>query len=69
VSLIDFLEAADQLWAFSRRLIDSWPRDSVLLTPTLTRLPPRIAALRSAAGVTGDAVRFNALVRIWNVTG
>ena len=50
-------------------LIRSWPPDAVLLTPTLTRLPAEIAALRSQAGVTDDAVRFSALVRIWNVTG
>jgi amidase len=69
VALADYLEAAERLWAFSRRLIGSWPSGAVLLTPTLTRLPMEIAALRSAAGVTDDAVRFSALVRIWNVTG
>jgi amidase len=69
VALVDYLEAAERLWAFSRQLIRSWPHGSVLLTPTLTRLPAEIAALRSAAGVTDDAVRFSALVRIWNVTG
>jgi amidase len=69
VALVDYLEASERLWAFSRRVIRSWPPGSVLLTPTLTRLPAEIAALRSAAGVTDDAVRFSALVRIWNVTG
>jgi len=69
VPLVDYLEAAERLWAFARRVLRSWPRDSVLLTPTLTRLPVALAALRSAAGVTDDAVRFSALVRIWNVTG
>jgi amidase len=69
VALVDYLEAAERLWAFSRQLIRSWPHGAVLLTPTLTRLPAEIAALRSAAGVTDDAVRFSALVRIWNVTG
>jgi amidase len=69
VTLIDYLEAAERLWSFSRRVIRSWPPDSVLLTPTLTRLPAEIASLRSAAGVTDDAVRFSVLVRIWNVTG
>lgn len=69
VTLIDYLEAAERLWAFSRRLLRAWPTDAVLLTPTLTRLPAEIAALRSQAGVTDDAVRFSALVRIWNVTG
>jgi amidase len=69
VTLIDYLEAAEHLWAFSRRVLRPWGADSVLLTPTITRLPAEIAALRSAAGVTDDAVRFSALVRIWNVTG
>ena len=69
VTLVDYLEAAERLWAFSRRVIRSWPPDSVLLTPTLTRLPAEIASLGSVAGVTDDAVRFSALVRIWNVTG
>ena len=46
-----------------------WPADAVLLTPTLTRLPGRSAGSASQAGVTDDAVRFSALVRIWNVTG
>ena len=69
VTLIDFLEAAERLWAFSRRVLRSWPPDSVLLTPTLTRLPAKIASLQSAAGVTDDGVRFSAFVRIWNVTG
>jgi amidase len=69
VTLNDYLEAAERLWAFSRRLIGSWPPGAVLLTPTLTRLPAEIAAIRSQAGVTDDAVRFSALVRIFNVTG
>ena len=69
VALVDYLEAAERLWAFSRRLLSSWPADAVLLTPTLTRLPAEIGALRAGAGVTDDAVRFSAFVRIWNVTG
>jgi Asp-tRNA(Asn)/Glu-tRNA(Gln) amidotransferase A subunit family amidase len=69
VGLVDYLEAAERLWAFSRRVLRSWPPDSVLLTPTLTRLPAEIAALRSHAGVTDDALRFSALVRLWNITG
>jgi amidase len=69
VGLVEYLEAAERLWAFARRVIGSWPPGSVLLTPTLTRLPAEVAGLESAAGVTDDAVRFSALVRIWNVTG
>lgn len=69
IGLVEFLEAAERLWAFTRRLLRSWPPGSVLLTPTLTRLPAEVATLRSTAGVTDDAVRFSALVRIWNVTG
>jgi amidase len=69
VALIDFLEAGEGLWSFSRRLLRSWQPDSVLLTPTLTRLPAEVATLQSSAGVTNDAVRFSAFVRLWNVTG
>jgi amidase len=69
VRLIDYLEAREQLIAFSRRIMRSWPADSVLLTPTLTRLPTPVGGIQSGSGVTDDAVRFSALVRIWNVTG
>jgi amidase len=69
VSLLDYLEAQERLVAFSRRILRSWPADAVLVTPTLTRLPARADALRAEAGVTDDAVRFSALVRVWNVTG
>ncbi|HEY6150367.1 MAG TPA: amidase [Gaiellaceae bacterium] len=69
VPLIDWLEAGEGLWAFARRLLASWPEGSVLLTPTLTRLPAEVGALRPQAGVTDDATRFSALVRIWNLTG
>jgi amidase len=69
IALVDHLEASERLWAFGRRVLRSWPPDSVLVTPTLTRLPAEIGALRSRAGVTDDALRFSALVRIWNVTG
>jgi amidase len=69
VTLTDYLEAQEQLIAFSRRILRSWPPDSVLVTPTLTRLPVPVDALRPQAGVTADAVRFSALVRLWNVTG
>jgi amidase len=41
----------------------------VLVTPTLTRLPAPAESLRSQAGVTEDAGRFSAFVRVWNVTG
>lgn len=69
VGLVDFLEAHEWLGAFSRRLIADWPDDVVLLTPTLTRLPAPVAALGASAGVTDDALRFSAFVRLWNVTG
>jgi amidase len=69
VALIDYLEAKERLVGFSRRLLSSWPADAVLVTPTLTRLPPPVEALRSQAGVTDDAGRMSALVRLWNVTG
>jgi amidase len=69
VTLLDYLEAQERLIAFSRRILRSWPPDAVLVTPTLTRLPAPAEALHSQAGVTDDAVRFSALVRLWNVTG
>jgi amidase len=69
VTLLDYLDAREQLIAFSRRILRAWPPDAVLVTPTLTRLPAPVDAIRSQAGVTDDAVRFSALVRIWNVTG
>lgn len=67
-SAVDHLEASEGLWAFARRLLEGWRDDEVLVTPTLTRLP---ATIGSAAqpGVTNDAARFSALLRIWNVTG
>jgi Asp-tRNA(Asn)/Glu-tRNA(Gln) amidotransferase A subunit family amidase len=69
VPLVDYLEAAERLWAFGRRVIAAWPQDEVLVTPTLTRVPAPVGGIKSQAGVSDDAVRFSALVRIWNVTG
>ena len=69
VALIDYLEAGERLWAFTRRLLGRWQDDEVLVVPTLTRLPAPVGGIRSQAGVTDDASRFSALVRIWNVTG
>jgi amidase len=69
VSLVDYLEAGERLWAFARRVLRSWPGDGVLVTPTLTRLPAPVGGMHSQAGVSDDAVRFSALVRLWNVTG
>ncbi len=69
VPLLEYLEAGERLWAYSRRVLRNWPDDLVVVTPTLTRLPAPAGGLRAEAGVTDDAVRFSALVRIWNVTG
>jgi amidase len=69
VALVDYLEAGERLWAFARRILTGWRDDEILVTPTLTRLPAEVGGIRSEAGVTDDAVRFSALVRIWNVTG
>jgi len=68
VLLVDYLEAAERLWAFGRRVQTGWGHDDVLLTPTLTRLPAPVG-IESKPGVTSDAARFSAFVRIWNVTG
>jgi amidase len=69
VPLIEYLEAGERLWAFARRILRGWREDEVLVLPTLTRLPAPIGGIKSQAGVTDDASRFSALVRIWNVTG
>jgi amidase len=69
VPLVDYLEAGERLWAFARRIARGWREGEILVTPTLTRLPVEVGALRSRAGVTDDATRFSALVRPWNVTG
>ena len=69
VPLIDYLEAGERLRSYARRILRRWPDDLVLVTPTLTRLPSVVGGMRAKAGVTDDAVRFSALVRIWNVTG
>jgi amidase len=69
VPLVDYLEAGERLWAFARRIVREWPADGILVTPTLTRPPAPVGGIRSAAGVTDDAVRFSVFVRIWNVTG
>ena len=69
VALIDYLEARERLIQLARRVMRSWPADGVLVTPTLTRLPTPVGGIQSCGGVTDDAVRFSALVRIWNVTG
>jgi Asp-tRNA(Asn)/Glu-tRNA(Gln) amidotransferase A subunit family amidase len=69
VTLVDYLEAGERLWKFARNLLRGWGEDEILVTPTLTRLPAPVGGIRSRAGVTDDAVRFSAFVRIWNVTG
>ena len=69
MELVAYLEAVEWLGAFSRGLIAAWPEDSVLLTPTLTRLPAEAGGIQARAGVTDDAVRFSTFVRVWNVTG
>jgi len=69
VPLVDHLEAGERLWKFARNLLRGWAEDEILITPTLTRLPAPVGGIRSQAGVTDDAVRFSAFVRVWNVTG
>ncbi len=58
VTLIDYLEAGERLRAFARRVLQRWPDDLVLVTPTLTRLPSAVGGLRAEAGVTDDAAAF-----------
>jgi amidase len=69
VELVDYLEAGERLWRFARTLLRGWHENQILVTPTLTRLPTPVGGIVSQAGVTDDAVRFSALVRLWNVTG
>jgi amidase len=69
IPLVDYLEAGERLWAFARTVLRDWRDDEILVTPTLTRLPAPIGGVRSQAGVSDDAVRFSAFLRLWNVTG
>jgi amidase len=69
ISLVDYLEAGERLWSLGRTILSGWRDDEVLVTPTLTRLPATVGSLRAQPGVSDDAVRFSAFLRIWNVTG
>jgi amidase len=64
-----FADAVGSLRAYAERVLAGWPANGVLLTPTLRRLPIEVAALRARAGVSEDAVRFSAFLRVFNVTG
>jgi amidase len=64
VTVPDYLEATELLGAFTRRILRAWPRDGVLVTPTLTRLPIEVNTL-----AIDDAIRFSAIVRVFNITG
>ena len=41
----------------------------MLVTPTLTRLPIEVAATQARPGVTDEATRFSAIVRVFSITG
>jgi amidase len=69
ITLVDYLEAGEKLWAFARRLLAGWADDEILVTPTLTRLPAPVGSIAAQAGVSDEAVRYSALARVWNVTG
>ena len=43
--LVDYLEAAERLWAFGRRIQAGWAPNEMLLTPTLTRLPAAVGGI------------------------
>jgi amidase len=62
-------QAMDAIVAYAHRIVDPWPEGSVLVTPTLTRLPAEVQALRAQPGISDDATRFSAFVRVFNVTG
>jgi amidase len=69
VPVAEYFEAVEVLRAFARRVLRGWPRDGVLVTPTLTRLPIEIDAVQAQPGVTDEAVRFSAIVRVFSITG
>jgi amidase len=62
-------EAVAALDGYAHRIVDPWPEDGVLVTPTLTRLPIELETLRAQIGITDDATRFSAFVRVFNITG
>ena len=64
-----FDAAVEALRAYARRIVDPWPEGSVLVTPTLSRLPAEVQALQARPGVTDSATRFSAFLRVFNVTG
>jgi amidase len=62
-------EAERHLEAYGRRLVADWPRDGIVVTPTLARLPAPVGSLAAGTGVSEDTVRFSAFLRIFNVSG
>jgi amidase len=62
-------EAEERLGAFAERVLGSWPPGSILLTPTLTRLPVPVESLTAQVGPSIEGVRFSAFLRVFNVTG
>jgi amidase len=69
VPAADCWEAVEVLRAHARRVLRGWPSGGVLVTPTLTRLPIEIDAAQAQPGVTDEAVRFSAIVRVFSITG
>jgi amidase len=69
IPVADNLEAVEVLRAYARRILRGWPSGGVLVTPTLTRLPIEIDAAQAQPGVTDEASRFSAIVRVFSVTG
>jgi amidase len=61
--------ATGALERFAHRILDPWPEGSVLVTPTLTRLPVEVQAMQSRPGVSQQATRFSVFLRVFNVTG
>ena len=61
--------ATGTLERFAHRIVDPWPDGSVLVTPTLTRLPVEVQAMQSRPGVSRQATRFSVFLRVFNVTG
>jgi amidase len=69
VAVTDYFEAVEVLRAFARRVLTGWPAGGVLVTPTLTLLPIEVHAPQARPGVTDEATRFSAILRVFSITG
>lgn len=69
---VDYAEAVDALHAWTRRVAAWWDGFDLLLTPTITDLPPRLGEIRGDASpeaLVEVRRRYGWLTPPWNVTG